>query len=78
MEKTFMRSAFGRLAYILKNNKIRQLFRSEEYEQCVLPVTTGYQTWTITKQTLTNMEVTKRSMRGTIIGISLRKLKQKE
>jgi hypothetical protein len=64
--------AFGKLSKVFKSEMPLNLKR-QVYEQCVLPVMTyGAETWTLTKQTIHQLQVAQRAMERSMLGVSLR------
>lgn len=66
-------AAFGKLSYILKNEKIPLYMRRRIFDQCILPVLTyGVQVWTFTKHNIDRLAKTQRSMERSMLHITLK------
>ncbi|CAG9830638.1 unnamed protein product, partial [Diabrotica balteata] len=72
-------AAFYKLTYILKNKRYPQHFKTNVYNQCVLPVLTyGCQTWTFTKANMDKIIKTQRAMERQMLHIRLVDKKRNE
>ena len=66
-------AAFGKLRFILNNEKIPINLKREVYESCVLPVTTyGLETLTFTKNNINRLKICQRAMERSMLGINFR------
>lgn len=70
-------AGFGKLSWILKNQKFPQYLRSRIFNQCILPILTyGCQTWTFTKANIEKLSRTQRAMERIMLGVKLKDKKR--
>lgn len=64
-------AAFGKLSFILKNNKIAQHLKTKVFDQCILPsMTYGAENWATTKENIESIRVAQRAMERAMLNIT--------
>lgn len=70
-------AGFGKLKWVLKNQKIQQYLKTRVFDQCILPILTyACQTWTLTKANMDKIVKTQRAMERSMLGVKLKDKKQ--